>query len=623
MDTTIQMLHNHSWEAQVYNRPDHFEIKWNSLLFSLYSWIRYHVPAYEAFNGHKMDFYIIARLFTAFFGTALIPLSALFAGRLLNDIQARYRRTAQLAVALWVACSKVFVEHSAYATPDVVLAFFVVLFSWEVLEYISYGKRPKVYSAAVIIGISITIKYPAAILCLPLALAVIYRETRDKKAGKIVGYGLKSAGIILLVAFVIAPNLFTNIEKTYQTFISEARPTHLGADGLGFRGNLEYYANVIISDQSLLSRVLLVAGIISIVFRRRQERLVLLTGIIYWICMSVLSLHWARWGIPMFPFYIILMGIGFGESLQLLSKLIKIRPLSYCGQALVFAIGTVISISVVLSGVCMTVSRRIPDNRLIARRYVDENNITDEESLSEGYTPFIPGYADDCLRHFEFVNDSVRPVIGCATKRYLIMSNSFRGRFFNESERYASQCAVYRAIDEQYEKVYRITADANYAQKADCFENIVSSIKYLASDKKGTGDTIEIYNLHPRIVSVKNVEADQYLAASVEEKGAAITLQEDPYPWVVYGNENGTLTLLSLSSNYALDIEHGDFRGGAKIELWDASGEYPQQFVFVNGDDGYTSIGNHDLAISVIDGAVSLSDWNNNENQKWSIQEAD
>ncbi len=30
VDQTIDMLYRHSWEANVYNRPDHFEIKCNS-----------------------------------------------------------------------------------------------------------------------------------------------------------------------------------------------------------------------------------------------------------------------------------------------------------------------------------------------------------------------------------------------------------------------------------------------------------------------------------------------------------------------------------------------------------------------------------------------------------------
>ncbi|MBO4836906.1 MAG: hypothetical protein J5564_04355, partial [Clostridia bacterium] len=50
VDQTIDMLRRHSWEANVYNRPDHFEIKCNAVLFTVFSKIKYNMPAYEAFS---------------------------------------------------------------------------------------------------------------------------------------------------------------------------------------------------------------------------------------------------------------------------------------------------------------------------------------------------------------------------------------------------------------------------------------------------------------------------------------------------------------------------------------------------------------------------------------------
>lgn len=37
----VEMLERHSWEAQSYDRPDHFEIKCDAILFTIVSWVKY------------------------------------------------------------------------------------------------------------------------------------------------------------------------------------------------------------------------------------------------------------------------------------------------------------------------------------------------------------------------------------------------------------------------------------------------------------------------------------------------------------------------------------------------------------------------------------------------------
>lgn len=86
VEKTIDMLSRHSWNAYVYNRPDQFEIKCNAFLFTVVSWIKYHVPAHVAFKAHEMTFYLTARLYTALLGTALIPLASMLIGKIAGPI---------------------------------------------------------------------------------------------------------------------------------------------------------------------------------------------------------------------------------------------------------------------------------------------------------------------------------------------------------------------------------------------------------------------------------------------------------------------------------------------------------------------------------------------------------
>ena len=171
VDNAIDMLRRHSWLAFVYNRPDQFEIKCNAALFAVASRILFGVPAYEAFETHYMAFYVIARGFTAIFGTAMIPLAAILAGRM---VKKENRLLTQLITAFVFAFSPLLVEHSAYATPDIVLTFFVLLFALISQKYLESGKTMWLWLSVVVTGVGISIKYPAGILCLVIAASVIY-----------------------------------------------------------------------------------------------------------------------------------------------------------------------------------------------------------------------------------------------------------------------------------------------------------------------------------------------------------------------------------------------------------------------------------------------------------------
>lgn len=51
VDYAIDMLSRHSWMAASFDRPDHFEIKCDALLFAIFSRLRYGVPAYPLCTG--------------------------------------------------------------------------------------------------------------------------------------------------------------------------------------------------------------------------------------------------------------------------------------------------------------------------------------------------------------------------------------------------------------------------------------------------------------------------------------------------------------------------------------------------------------------------------------------
>ena len=491
VDSAIDMLRRHSWESFVFYRPDQFETKCCSILFSVISWIKFHAPAYDTFNDYKLMYHLIARGFTSIFGIALIPLSVLLVGKIVEGIEINKMWT-QYVVAILFAFSPIFVRHSAYATPDIPLTFFVVLFSYFFLEYLEKGEIKDFVICSIIVGIATTIKYPALILSIPLAFMVIYRECLyTKKYLNILKYAGYSIFIIFFVMFIIAPNLFTDFNSVIKCFINEAKSTRVGAYGLGFWGNLFYYLKTVVENLGYITIIPFILGLVLIFKNKNFKYWVFLIGFIYWICMSILSLHVLRWGIPIFAFYNILVAIGLGYILSL--KNIKFNKL-------IFNIGIIINIivllNVFLSAICITKSNTLQTNLYLAQKIFEENNVNKEDFVYEGYTPFAPIlYNPVAPKLFEFVEGKVKPIDKYSSKKYFIMSNTHSNRYFREAKRYSYEVSIYNAINSNYELSYQLKADGNYLQKSFALKNIFYSIKYIFSKYHSTGSTILIYKL--------------------------------------------------------------------------------------------------------------------------------
>ncbi|MCQ2468005.1 MAG: phospholipid carrier-dependent glycosyltransferase [Clostridia bacterium] len=498
---TIEMLSRHSWEAHIYDRPDHFEIKCNAVLFSIVSWVKYGKPAYEAFAEHEFAFHFIARLFTTVFGTFLVPLTSLFTGELIRKSDLRYKKIIQLISVILVAFSPIFVQHSAYATPDVVLTFFVILFSYLQLKYFETGDLKVLVASVVCIGVGVTIKYPALILCVVLACVVIWKEGFiNKRPLNIIKYGFYSIFVLVACILVIAPNLFTDINMVIDNFLEEARPNHLGADNLGIVGNFRFYFDSVFESIGTVCLIPFVAGLVSLLVYRRKEYAFLGVGLVFWFCMSLVSLHWLRWGIPFYIFFYIVIAIGIVGLLNgifCFSKQKKVVLTSLYSLVILFT--TLILINTVISGLCITKYSLQKSTLVCAKEYLDCEGMNEENVLCEGYTSFDPSASKYVPVYLRFsINDdgSVSLNEEWKYKKYIMISDSYVSRYIREPERYVEQCTIYNSISNDYELLYSVIANGNYSPFSNVFKNIVYSFEYLASENDVVGSSIYIYRLN-------------------------------------------------------------------------------------------------------------------------------
>lgn len=623
VENALSMLSKHTWFAESYNRPDQFEIKCDALIFTVYSWIRYHKPAYEVLDEHRMDFYILARGFTAVFGTLLIPLSAVFTGYVFENSRKLKAGLIQALSVILIAFGVDFVEHSAFATPDIVLTFFVLLFAYFFIRYIEEGRKTFLYACIAIIGISVTIKYPAALLCAPLAFMVIYRKLRiEKKPWDILRYALISIFLIILEAFLIAPNLFLSFGKTVETIMVEARPIHLGADGLGFSGNLKYYLSTVTDRIGNVSAVFFLSGIVFLLLNRSRRSLSLLIGIFYWVCMSALSLHWLRWGLPFYVFFCILAAAGIAAWVYWIGELRKkIRPAGLLGLFPAAAAGALL-LNVILSGFATVKNNLIPDARITALEYCAENMITEENTLYEGYTSFAPRIALQRWDAFHFEGDKLCVNLPFAGKKYFMMSTAFVSRYRKEKDRYPEEYAMYEAIEKQLPLVYREKVDGNYLLKANILENIPYTAGYLKEEFRASGSDIFIYELDPHYVLLSPAgEPGLFLGAETDEIGTGTGLYAFTMPWAQYVGDQGMTSFITPDCAAALDVKGGRFLDGDEIELWKITGEAPQQWKRIDENGISYLVTSNDMALTAEGNNVTLRPFAHEASQQWLIRD--
>lgn len=487
----IDMISRHSWEANVYNRPDHFEIKCCAILFQIVSFLKYHVSADVAFAEHEMAFYLLARGYTAFFGTLMIPLAYL--------ILEKCKKGSGIVGAGLTTLFTIFVSHSALSTPDIVLTFMVMLVAYISILYLENPSVGKVIAMSIVAGLGITIKYTCAICCLWIAFVVILECVRQKDCLKIIKYGMIAILVVLFTCFFMAPNLFTNIRQTLAILKTEARSTHLGADGLGRLGNFKYYFTTFLNAVGWDALPFMILGIVYAIRSKIKANISLGLGLLFWICTSVLALHWERWGMPIYIFYMFVIALGMREALDLINKRLKSSAKKFSWKFIVKAVLilwiVVIFVNASVSTISMVIDRLSADTRITALVYCNENGITKENSLYDGYTPFA-------MNDLETISVSlddegkIQLTEEQAGVTYIILSSNMYNRYYAEPERYTLQVEMYDAIREQCELLCQFVP---YGCKTSQWsvQNIILRMKYIFGNNNvyASGYTIQIYKI--------------------------------------------------------------------------------------------------------------------------------
>lgn len=474
----LDMTRLHTLNPGIFSRPDHILDYLNLIFLNVVSFIKYGMNVYWAFDEHYLVFYFYSRLLISIMGS-LIPIVAYKIGKEIKPKLA-------LPTAVVFATFPLYIEHSLYITPDIPITLFTLLVTLFALKYLNTKRQTFLIIATAFSAINTAEKYPGllslSIVIMAVGIQVFFYNApnHQKKFQRFIGQTLFVVLVFIVSLFIVAPFLFIEYKSVIQALITEARSTHLGADNLGWAGNMWFYLKSLYANVKISGILLLILGIIAFIKTFDKKNILILYGIFYWIALSILALHWERWALPMDTAPLFLISYGILLILSFKQKPNLVKWISYLIIFLFFFQQGVHSIYT-------PIRLKYTDTRVVSQHYCDSNYITRENSIYEGYTPLQPTNYGTLFSSYSTEGSN---------KDFVILSSSMFNRFYAEPTRYQSEVTIYQEIKTNYDLINRFDPTPIATNVFDQIENIIYFIQHrlgLTSEIRYSGPVIEIY----------------------------------------------------------------------------------------------------------------------------------
>ncbi len=435
----IDMAQRRSFEPPYYFRPDHVEMQFSNLAYLVYSHLLHSSRPETLYKANQAPFILISRAITACFGVAMIVVAYL--------IGTRFTRAIGVLSAFVVAFFPPFVDHSHFATPDVPLSFAFMIVILGCMRYLDWPSWGNLLLASLGVSIAIAIKYPGALGAIMIAITVVVGGVRARAWSRILVHGVGAVTAVLGFLFVISPVLFTNFQAVASNLTAQAGPTHLGADALGWFGNLRFYAEALANHAGIILLLSFALGVFWSIRLRLLQSVPLWMGAVVWVILSGVPLHWDRWGLPMYLTPLLIAPIGAYHSFRYLLERGAERWLLWgaVGMGIVAAANFVTGSAAVCAQFLATNTQTLA--RDLAARGIDHTN-----TIYEGYTPLFPGEPKAIFNAFQVIGGHLVLSSQFHNKsrlRYVALSSDMYDRYKAEPK-YAAEQKFYAMLDKQF-----------------------------------------------------------------------------------------------------------------------------------------------------------------------------
>lgn len=481
-DQAYQCTLNHNFEVKQYLRPNHVTIKLNTLL---YTGIQEFYFAPQGKNDFALNysenfamFTTASRIMIALFSMGTVILAYLTA--------AFWGKRQALFATLLFAIFPSFIEHSHYITPDIPLLFFLMGVLWAALRYMNKPAVCWLFWMSFFTALATCEKYPGIYGCVIIAIAVCV--TQIKKPIKIVKDGFLAIIFVVLGILAVSPILIIDLKTVLEVMAGQNKQHHLGADGLNFGQTLIYYAKTAAEHLGLVLTLSSIYGIVKSFKENIKSTLILLTFLIYIFPISMLSVHWERYTLPIYA-----AGLWFGAFgiVYLFRKLQGIlEGKTIASWAVVFLLVLLPAGSLMAGSMAMTGKFLAPDSRILLQDTFAERNITTSNTSYDCNTPLDPGGFYGAWSNYEGA-DPDKFKYG-STPPYVMTSSAQRDLYLAaDPQVYGWIADFYRRLDEEYALVYYYPVENPRCHFVE-FQNIWYSARSVYRYMRGTATGYEI-----------------------------------------------------------------------------------------------------------------------------------
>jgi hypothetical protein len=457
----------------------------SNLAYLAYSHLLHGSSPQKMYASNPAPFILISRTITACFGVAMIVVAYL--------IGKRFTRAVGVLAAFLVAFFPPFVDNSHFATPDVPLSFAFMIVILGCMRYLSRPSWGNLLLACLGVSMAIAIKYPGALGALMIAIVVIISGVRARAWRRIFVHGAGAIAAVIGFLFAISPTLFTNFAAVRSNLSAEAGTTHPGADGLGWSGNLGYYAQGFTTSAGLIVLACFALGVLWSIRLRLVQSIPLWSGALAWVILSDLPLHWDRWGLPMFLTPLLIAPLGAYYSFQYLRD----KGAARWQRLGVMCVGAVAAVNLLSGSVAVSASYVARNTQSLAKNLA-VRGIARPSAVVEGYTPLFPGDYQAIFDNFDIVNGRLMLLNGQAhpATRYVVLSSSMDDRFRTDP-RYVAERRFYSMLEEQFPLVTTLPVTPPDTPTAVEPASIGNSRGYLGRLARGelVGPKITVYEI--------------------------------------------------------------------------------------------------------------------------------
>lgn len=395
------------------------------------------------------EYYLLGRLLSVGAGVVALALLVLVGRRAWGAWR------VGLAAGWLLALNPVIVYYAKMVRTDTVgMAFglLAVYLALRILEFPTWREHLLAGAAAALAAAG---RYFVGVVALLVLAANLLALPRSRRAWALLA---GSAAAALAVFALANPAMVTNVGEVLTDLRTEARATHLGADGLSPLGNLWWYASAALPQTvgMALAAALLGVATTAVEQRRGADRrgawLLLLYLAAFVAVISLSALHWARWLIPVLPVVLLFAGAGITFATAALA-----RRMGWSRGEDRFVFALLLAALLATNGVTL-VRRTIQDagenTRLLARAWMIETLPAGALLLQEAYGAPLqetPLQSETIRALVDVIPEPFRAAADLQPLRdrgydYVVVSSAIYDRFLAEAERYPAEVAFYERL---------------------------------------------------------------------------------------------------------------------------------------------------------------------------------